>query len=158
MLTKNKAHITENAARQISTPWDFKAEHFFPPMALGAALRAMPAPVHFATMVEVLMTAIKFGTETAPEICIGRIRSLRRELQLVVTRVNAYLQLHYDLLASFRTEVRNLLVEAINDGMNEGFHALAIRADELQGNCPHGAPAPGTTDSVAAPKFKRLKH
>ena len=36
--------------------------------------------VHFATLIEVLMTAIEFGMDLALEICVERIRNLRREL------------------------------------------------------------------------------
>ena len=61
MFTKNKAHITEQAAAQISTLWACKTEHFFPLMAPGAVPTAMPAQVHFATLIAVLMTAIEFG-------------------------------------------------------------------------------------------------
>ena len=39
--------------------------------------------VHFATLIEVLMMAIEFGMGLAPEICVERVRSLRRELKLV---------------------------------------------------------------------------
>ena len=51
MLTKNKAHITEHAAAQISTLWACKIEHCFPPMTPGAAPTAMPAQVPFATLI-----------------------------------------------------------------------------------------------------------
>ena len=87
MLTKNKAHITEQAAAQISTLWACKIEHFFQSMAPGAALTAMSAQVHFATLIEVLMTAIESGMDSAPEIWVERVRSLRRELKLVVERL-----------------------------------------------------------------------
>ena len=50
--------------------------------------------VHFATLIEVLMTAIDFGMDSAPEIYVERVRSLRRE-----------------------RKVRNLLVEATKHGM-----------------------------------------
>ena len=109
MLTKNKAHITKQAAAQISTLWACKIEHFFRLMAPGAVSTAMPAQVHFATLIEVLMTAIEFGMDSAPEICVERVRSLRRELKLVVERLNTYLQLHCMLLTPFETKVRNLL-------------------------------------------------
>ena len=66
MLTKNKAHITEQAAAQISSLWACKIEHFFPPMAPGAVPTAMPAQVHFSTLIEVLMTVIEFGMDSAP--------------------------------------------------------------------------------------------
>ena len=151
MLTKNKAHITEQAAAQISTLWACKTEHFF------SLPTAMPAQVHFATLIEVLMAAIEFDMDSAPEICVERVKSLRRELKLVVERLNTYLQLHYMLLTPFETEVRNLLVEAINHGMDEGFHELAVQADELQGNHQDGAPMPGTGDVVQVPKFRRLR-
>ena len=78
--------------------------------------------VHFATLIKVLMTAIEFGVDSAPEICGERVRSLRRELKLVVERLTTYLQLHYMLLTPFETKVCNLLVEAINYGVDEGFH------------------------------------
>ena len=45
MLTKNKAHINEQAATQISTLWACKTEHFFLPMAPGAVPTVMPAQV-----------------------------------------------------------------------------------------------------------------
>ena len=74
--------------------------------------------VHFATLIEVLMTAIEFGMDSALEICVERVRSLRRELKLVVERLNTYLQLHYILLTPFEKKVRDLLVEAIKAAVN----------------------------------------
>ena len=130
MLTKNKAHITEQAAAQVSTLWACKTEHFFPPMTPGAMPTAMPAQVLFAKLIEVLMTAIEFAMGSALEICVERVRSLRRELKFVVEGLNTYLQLHYMLLTPFETKVRNLLAEAINHGMDEGFHELAVQANE----------------------------
>ena len=53
----------------------------------------MNVKVHFVTLIEVLMTAIEFGMDPAPEICVERVRSLRRELKLVVERLDTYLQL-----------------------------------------------------------------
>ena len=134
MLTKNKAHITEQAAAQTSTLWVCKTEHFFPPVAPGAVPTAMPAQAHFATLIEVLMTAIEVGMDSAAEICVERVRSLRRELKLVVERLNTYLQLHHMLPTPFEIKVRNLFVEAIIHGMDEGFHELPVQADEFQGN------------------------
>ena len=58
----------------------------------------MNVKIHFATLIEVLMTAIEFGMDSAPEICVERVRNLRRELKLVVERLNTHLQLHYMLL------------------------------------------------------------
>ena len=156
-LAKNKAHITEQAAAQISTLWACKIEHFFPPMAPDAVPTAMPAYVHFATLIEVLMTGIEFGMDSAPEICVERVRSLRTELKLVVERLNTYLQLHYMLLTPSETKVRKLLVEAINHGMDEGFHELAVQADEFQSNYQDGARIPGTGDVVQVPKLRRLR-
>ena len=66
----------------------------------------------------------------------------------MVERLNTYLQLHYMLLSPFEKQVRNLLVEAIDHGMDEGFHELAVQADEFQGNHQDGAPMPGTGDVV----------
>ena len=101
-------------------------------------LTAMPAQVHFAMLVEVLMTAMEFVMDSAPEICVERVRSLRRELKLVVERLSTYLRLHYMLLTPFDTKVRSLLVEAINHDMDEGFHELAVQADEFRGNHQDG--------------------
>ena len=61
------------------------------------------------------------------------------------------------LLTRFETKVRNLLVEAINHGMDEGFHELAVQADEFQGNHQDGAPIPGTGDVVQVSMFRRLR-
>ena len=52
--------------------------------------------------------------DSAPEICVERVRSLRRELKMMVERLNTYLQLDYMLFTPFEKKVRNLLVEAIN--------------------------------------------
>ena len=41
----------------------------------------MNVKVYFATLIEVLMTAIEFGMDSAPEICEERVRTLRRELK-----------------------------------------------------------------------------
>ena len=74
----------------------------------------------------------------------------------MVERLNTYLQLHYMLLTLFETKVRNLLVEAINQGMDEGFHELAVQAGEFQGNHQDGAPMPGTGDVVQVLKSRPL--
>ena len=103
------------------------------------------------------MTAIKFGMDSAPEICVERVRSMRRELKLVVERLNTYLQLHFMVLTPFEKKVRNLLVEAVNHGMDEGFHELAVQADELQGNHQDGAPIPGTGTSCKYPSSGALE-
>ena len=117
----------------------------------------MDVKVHFATLVEGIMTAIEFGVDSAPEVCVERVRSLWKELKLVVKRLNTYLQLHYMLLTPFETKVRNLLVEAINHGMDEGFHELAVQTDEFQGNHQDGAPMPGTGDVVQVPNSRPLR-
>ena len=157
MVTNNKADISEQAAVQISTRWACKIQRIFPPMAPGAVPTAMSAQVHFATLIEVLVTAIEFGMDSAPEIYVERVRSLRRELKLVLERLNTYLQLHYMLLTPFETKVRNILVEVINHGTDEGFYELAMQADEFQGNHQDVEPMPGTRDVVQVPKFRRLR-
>ena len=53
--------------------------------------------------------------------------------------------------------MHNLLVEAIKHGMDEGFHELAVQADEFQGNHQDGAPMPGTGDVVQVPKSRSLR-
>ena len=88
MLIKNKAHVTEQAAAHISTLWACKIEQFSPPMAPGAVPTAMPAQVHIATLIEVLMTAIEFGMDSALDICVERVRSLRREPKVAVEGLN----------------------------------------------------------------------
>ena len=49
------------------------------------------------------------------------------------------------------------LVEAIKHGMDDGFHELAVEADEFQGNHQDGAPMPGTGDVVQVPKSRSLR-
>ena len=61
------------------------------------------------------------------------------------------------LLTRFEKKVRDLLVETIKHGMDEGFHELAVQADEFQGNRQGGAPMPGTGDVVQVPKSKPLR-
>ena len=51
--------------------------------------------------------------------------------------------------------MRNLLVEAINHGMDEGFQELAVQEDEFQGNHQDGEPMPGTGDVVQVPMSRR---
>ena len=76
---------------------------------------------------------IEFGMDSTPEICVERVRILQRELKL------------------------NLLVGAIKHGMDEGFHELAVQADEFQGIYQDGAPMPGTGDVVQEPKSRSLR-
>ena len=108
----------------------------------------MNVKVHFATLIEVLMTAIEVGMDSAPEICVERVRSLRRELKLVEKK---------EKKKERKKKVRNLLVEAIKHGMDEGFHELAVQADEFQGNHQDGAPMPGTGDVGQVPKSRSLR-
>ncbi|CAN0381659.1 unnamed protein product [Ectocarpus fasciculatus] len=159
MITKAKAHITEQAVQQVRALENCKVEHFFPPIAAGSVPTAMPAEVHLSTMVQVFLAAIEFGTQdNAPEICVSRVASLRRELERVVTRVTAYLQLHYTSLEKYKKATRDLLVEAINHGMNEWFHDLAVQSEQFYGAHEEGAPEPGEADAVTMPKFKDLKN
>ena len=51
----------------------------------------MNVKVHFATLIEVLMTAIEFGMDSAPEICEERVSSLRRELKKRGKKLNLLL-------------------------------------------------------------------
>ena len=91
----------------------------------------------------------------------GDLGGARQELaegtQVGCRTANTYLQLHYMLITPFETKVRNLLAEAINHGMDETFHELAVQADELQGSHQDGAPMPGTGDVVQVSKFRRLR-
>ena len=48
-------------------------------------------------------------------------------------------------------------MEAIEHGMDEGFHELAVQADEFQGNHQDGAPMPGTRDVVQILKSRSLR-
>ena len=48
-------------------------------------------------------------------------------------------------------------MEAIKHGMDQGFHELAVQADEFQGNHQDGAPMPGTGDVVLVPKSRSLR-
>ena len=48
-------------------------------------------------------------------------------------------------------------MEAINHGMDEGFHELAVQGDEFQGNHQDGAPMPGTGDVVQVSKSSLLR-
>ena len=80
----------------------------------------------------------------------GDLRGARQEL-VEETQIGGRTAEHISLATlhaayPFESKVRNLLVEAINHGMDEGFHELAVQTDELQGNQQDGAPMPGTGD------------
>lgn len=53
------------------------------------------------------------------------------ELKAVVTRVKAYMQLHYNTLLDYKKEVRVTLLAGMNIGLEEAFHALFLRGEEL---------------------------
>ena len=54
-------------------------------------------------------------------------------------------------------EVRNLLVEAIKHGMDEGSMSSRCKQTSFQGNHQDGAPMPGTGDVVQVPKSRSLR-
>ena len=158
LLTKDQAYITEQAADQILSLSNIAIEHFFPPLAPGLKPAAMPAQVHFRTFVSVLMIVIEYGMEDAPDICLERVKTWRRELHALIDRLDTYLQLHYSLLAPFGTELRDALLAAINEDIEEGFHTLGLLGCELHRRHGDGPPEPGNTDIVPVPKFKLLKN
>lgn len=98
----------------------------------------MPAQVHFATFVEVLMAATELGMTDAEEISRVRVKSWRRDLEAMVTRLIEYLQLHFMLLQPYETRVRNLPVPAIILDIQDSFHDLTVQADALHRSFPDG--------------------
>ncbi|CAN0249484.1 unnamed protein product, partial [Scytosiphon promiscuus] len=157
MVTKEVAFVTDIAAIQICELKDSSVENFLPPMPPGAIPPSIPAQVHLATMVEVLIRAISFGMEAAPEICTDRVNSLRLEMETVTGQLTQYLQLHYVELEPHPTKTRDTILEAINVDMNNWYHEVAVRADATQGSNPNGPPPAGSSDIMPAPKFMEVK-
>ena len=86
--------------------------------------------VHFATLIEVIMTTIEFGMDSAPEVCEERVRSLRRE---------------YKKGEKGEKKVPNLLVEDIKHrGGGEPERAGTLFAGAGRSVGPRGAPELGS--------------
>ncbi|CAN0262397.1 unnamed protein product [Scytosiphon promiscuus] len=89
MVTNEVAFVTDIAATQICGLKNSSVEIFFPPMPPGTIPMSMPAQVHFATMVEVLIQVIAFGMESAPDICTARVNTLRAEMEAVLKQLTS---------------------------------------------------------------------
>ena len=77
---------------------------------------------------------------------LGDLRGARQKLA-ERTQIAGRTAEHYMLLTLFETNVRNLLVKAINHGMDDGFHELAVQADgsRVTTKMAHQRPARGTS-------------
>ena len=68
-----------------------------------------------------------------------------------------HLQFHFTAVASHPKQVRAELLRAINHGLDEYMHALALQAGELGRPHPHAPPPSGSRDPAVHPEFVRLK-
>lgn len=156
MITRKEAHITQQGSDQICGLREIKIEHFFPPVSAGVAPSAMPADAHLSSFILVFTKAVQYGMDNAADICIERAQTWERGLEAVAKKLSSYLRNHFTLLLPHGTQAPNLLLEAINDGLNEGFHVLDKLAAELHRRHADGPPAHDTVDIVPTPVFKRL--
>ncbi|CAN0031124.1 unnamed protein product, partial [Pylaiella littoralis] len=158
MVAAEKAHITDQSAdqvRELGPVW--KIEHFFPPTAPGASPTALPARVHSGTMIQVLMSSIRFGMDAAPQECRGRVDAFHNELAAIYNKLQEYELLHYSQLINHPARVRDTVLDAVNDGLTIGFLDLARHADTVHlasQDCP---PPAGTGGMPPIPKFARLR-
>eukprot|EP00904_Undaria_pinnatifida_P006574 jgi/Undpi1/3046/HiC_scaffold_15.g06422.m1 len=106
---------------------EFALEDFFPPVAKGETLRAIPAEIHFATFVAALMETLENGMEGVPLVYKQRVATLRSELEQVQKLVEVYLRRHFNTLAEHSVKVRQLLLSNMNIGLHEGMEALAVQ-------------------------------
>ena len=74
------AHVSDAVLNQLKTMSEFAVEDPPPPLAIGETPRAMPAEIHFATIVAALMKTIEYGVQSAPPVCKQRVATLRSEL------------------------------------------------------------------------------
>ena len=151
------AHVSDAVLEQLKTMSEFALEDFFPPVAKGETLRAIPAEIHFATFVAALMETLENGMEGVPLVCKQRVATLRSELEQVQKLVEVYLRRHFNTLAEHSVKVRQLLLSNMNIGLHEGMEALAVQGGELYRKHTYAATAPGTWNSMVTSTLKKIE-
>lgn len=68
-----------------------------------------------------------------------------------------YLQNNHNRLVGHEKAVREKLVTAINLGLEDAFHDLAVQANTLSCKHANGTPESCSGSAMVAPKFTRLK-
>ena len=77
------ADVSQKVITQLKALSEFAVEDFFPPVPAGETPLAMPADVHFATLVAALIETLEYGMGGAQAVCKGRVSHILGELESV---------------------------------------------------------------------------
>ena len=156
LILKKVAGVPAEVVRQLQTlsGWDVQA--FCPSAPAGATPMVLPAELHFSNFMAAFMTVLEYGMEDAPPACTTTVATLRHSLDTVEKSVWTYLQFHAHDLAPFSQKVRKLLVTAMNRGLEEATHKLALAAASVWRQHSLMPPPVGAGPTFQHPAFAQL--
>ena len=116
----------------------------------------LPAELHFSTFISAFMAVLEYDVENAPPACITTVAELRQALEAVEKSVRTYLQFHSRDPAPYSQNVRELLVRAMNHGLEEATYKLALAVAGVWRLHPLTPPPPGAGPAFQHPVFAQL--
>jgi len=157
MALNEVAFVSDAVTQQLRSLSEFAVEAFYPPLPAGQEPVDMPAEVHFATFVAAFMATLEYGMEGAQAVCRNRVRTVREELEQLQKSVEVYLRRHYKSLLDHKDKVREVLIAAMNVGLQVGMIDLAKQGGVLHRKHRYAAPPAGTGVPMAPLAFTRLR-
>ena len=130
------ARITDDVTRQLQSLLGVTVQDYHFPAPPGVPAKPVPADLHFSTSIGALLTVIDYGMDDAPVMCRHRVRELRQGLMAVEGRLRGYLQYHRITLEPFPEQVRDALIIAINEGLDEAMYTLAVESADPSSSHP----------------------
>ena len=116
----------------------------------------LPAELHCITFISAFTAVLEYGMENAPPACISTVSELRHALEAVEKSVRTYLHFHARDLAPYSQKVRELLVRAMNHGLEEATYKLALAVAGVWRLHPLTPPPPGAGPAFQHPVFDQL--
>ena len=97
--------------------WDVQA--FCLPAPGEVTPTALPAHLHLSTFISAFIAVLGYGMENGPPACISTVSELRHALETVEKPVRICLLFHALELVPYSQQVRELLVCAMNHGLED---------------------------------------
>ena len=151
------AYFSEKVITQLRAWSKFAVDDFFPPVSSCETPPAFAAEVPFATFVTAFTKNLEYGMNGAEAVCKCRVNHFRGELEAVQKSVEVCLRHRFGNLSPYSAEVRDLLLQAMNNDLRDEMTALATQGEELFRKHPDAAPPAGTGVPMLTPTFTRLR-
>ena len=153
--------VTDSSQKQLEALSYYACHDFHLPLPRGGAvppLGSLPMESHFGTLVFSLVALLEYGTEDSPREFRARVLSLKVELGQVGRDLKGFLLYHRHALIMYPWRVCEVVLAAVNIGVEEAFIELAVQTSAFWRKYYIAAPrtrAEMALSPVAAPLYRK---